>query len=81
MSEQPTGVHEFVPFVQRKAHYELKPGDFVRIQGKFFIIDEIRRFRRPFDFTATETRQLIQLTGSLANRFILTSEYEYNHTN
>ena len=69
MSE-PTGVSDFVPFTQRKVHYELKPGDFVRAQGKFFIIDEIRRFRRPFDFTATETRQLIQLTGSLANRFI-----------
>ena len=69
MSE-PTGVSDFVPFTQRKAHYELKPGDFVRIQGSFFIIDEIRRFRRPFVFTATEIQQLIQLTGSLANRFI-----------
>ncbi len=69
MSE-PTGVSDFVPFTQRKVHYELKPGDFVRIQGSFFIIDEIRRFRRPFVFTAAETRQLIQLTGSLANRFI-----------
>ena len=69
MSE-PTGVHEFVPFTQRKVHYELKPGDFVRIQGKFFIIDEIRRFKKPFDFDDDETRQLISLTGSLANRFI-----------
>ena len=69
MSE-PTGVSEFIPFLQRKAHYELKPGDFVRIQGKFFIIDEIRRFRRPFVFTDSDQQQLIQLTGSLANRFI-----------
>ena len=71
MSE-PTGVHEFVPFTQRKVHYELKSGDFVRIQGKFFIIDEIRRFKRPFDFLDTDDLQvqLTQLTGSLANRFI-----------
>lgn len=59
----------FIPYVQRKAHYELKPGDFVRIQGDFFIIDEVRKFRRPFDFVATETRDLIQLSGSLKSRF------------
>lgn len=64
-----TGQHIFVPFVQRKIHHELKPGDFVRVSGKFYIVDEIRRFRRPFDYTATTTDELLQLTGSMPQRF------------
>ena len=59
----------FIPYVQRKAHLELKPGDFVRIQGTFFVIDEVRRFRRWYDYTATSTADLIELTGSLKSRF------------
>lgn len=59
----------FVPYVQRKTYYELKPGDFVRIQGDFYIIDEIRRFRRPFDYSASQTDELTPLTGSLKSRF------------
>lgn len=59
----------FVPFTQWKQHLELKPGDFCRIQGKFFIIDEVRKFRRPYTFTATTTQDLLQLTGSMAKRF------------
>lgn len=64
----------FVPYVQRKTHVELKPGDFVRIQGDFFIIDEIRKFRRPFDdsqtpYIGSQTVDLIALTGSLKSRF------------
>ena len=64
----------FIPFLQRKAHLELKPGDFVRIQGDFFIIDEVRKFRRPFPSATTTwagTRQedLTELTGSLKSRF------------
>lgn len=64
----------FIPYLQRKAHVELKPGDFVRIQGDFFIIDEVRKFRRPFDdsqtpYVGSQTVNLIQLTGSLKSRF------------
>lgn len=59
----------FVPFVQWKAHLELKPGDFTRIQGRNFIIDEIRRFRRPYTYTTTTTADLRELTGSMAKRF------------
>ena len=60
----------FIPFVQRKAHVELKPGDFVRIQNDFYIIDEVRKFRYPFFFTAlSEVRQLVAMTGTLKSRF------------
>lgn len=41
----------------------------MRIQGTFFLIDEVRRFRRPFEFDDTETRNLVRLTGSLKKRF------------
>lgn len=66
---QPVGVSTFIPFIQRKTHIELKPGDFVRIQNKFYMIDQIRRYRRPFEFTQTEQRQLLQVTGSMPQRF------------
>lgn len=59
----------FIPYIQEKLHRELLPGDFVRIQGKNFIIDEVRRFRRPFTYTATITADLLQLTGSMSKRF------------
>ncbi len=65
----------FIPYLQRKAHVELKPGDFVRIQNSFYIIDEIRKFRRyfPTDYTFYVATQpaldLIELTGSLKSRF------------
>ena len=59
----------FVPFCQRKIHYELKPGDFVRIQNSFYVIDEVRKFRRWFDYNATTTDDIIALTGSLRSRF------------
>lgn len=64
----------FIPYLQRKAHVELKPGDFVRIQGGFFIIDEIRKFRRPFEdsqtpYVGSQTVDIIALTGSLKSRF------------
>lgn len=64
----------FIPYTQRKTHVELKPGDFVRIQGDFFEIDEVRKFRRPFDDITTplvgsQTVQCIALTGSLKSRF------------
>jgi len=65
----------FVPYTQRKAHTELKPGDFVRIQGDFYIIDEIRKFRRPYPDATTfynasqPSVQCVELTGSLKSRF------------
>ena len=59
----------FVPFVQWKDHRELLPGDFVRVQGRNYIIDEVRRFRRPYTYTATTTADLVQLTGSMTKRF------------
>jgi hypothetical protein len=59
----------FIPFIQWKDHRELLPGDFTRIQGRNYIIDEVRRFRRPFPYTATTTADLTQLTGSMAKRF------------
>jgi len=65
----------FVPYTQRKAHVELKPGDFVRIQSDFFIIDEVRKFRRPYPdaitfYTANQAAlNLPELTGSLKSRF------------
>jgi len=65
-------VHEFWPFQQRKAHRELDPGDFVRVQGHWYIIDQIRRWRRPFDYDqddGDQDVQLTQLTGSMTKRF------------
>lgn len=68
----------FIPYVQRKAHVELKPGDFVRIQNDFFIIDEVRKFRRPYPDADTipplyivtnPTINLVALTGALKARF------------
>lgn len=59
----------FIPYIQEKIHRELLPGDFVRIQGRNFIIDEVRRFRRPFTYTATTIADLLQLTGSMSKRF------------
>ena len=59
----------FVPYVQRKTHVELKPADFVRIQNAFYVIDEVRKFRRWFDYEGSETADLIPLTGSLRSRF------------
>ncbi len=64
----------FIPYLQRKAHVELKPGDFVRIQNSFYVIDEVRKFRRPFPdattfYAAGQTVDLIALTGSLRSRF------------
>jgi len=59
----------FIPYIQEKIHRELLPGDFVRIQGRNFIIDEVRRFRRPFTYTGTVTADLLQLTGSMTKRF------------
>lgn len=59
----------FIPYIQEKIHRELLPGDFVRIQGKNYMIDEVRRFRRPFTYTNTTTADLLQLTGSMSKRF------------
>ena len=59
----------FVPFVQWKDHRELLPGDFVRTQGRNYIIDEVRRFRRPYTFTATTVQDLVEMTGSMTKRF------------
>jgi len=65
----------FVPYTQRKAHVELKPGDFVRIQGDFYEIDEVRKFRRAYPSPITTYAagqpavQCIELTGSLKSRF------------
>jgi hypothetical protein len=59
----------FIPFVQWKDHRELLPGDFVRVQGRNYIIDEVRRFRRPYPFTATTIQDLVELTGSMSKRF------------
>ena len=59
----------FVPFVQWKDHRELLPGDFVRVQGRNYIIDEVRRFRRPYTFTTTTQQDLVELTGSMSKRF------------
>jgi hypothetical protein len=59
----------FVPYVQEKIHRELLPGDFVRVQGKNYIIDEVRRFRRPYTFTTTTTQDLTELTGSMTKRY------------
>lgn len=64
----------FIPYLQRKAHVELKPADFVRIQGDFFIIDEVRKFRRPFPivtetWAGTRQEDLTELTGNLKSRF------------
>jgi len=41
----------------------------VRVQGRNYIIDEVRRFRRPFPYTATTTADLTSLTGSMTKRF------------
>jgi len=59
----------FIPFIQEKIHRELMPGDAVRVQGRNYIIDEIRSFRRPYPFTATITQDLVELTGSMTKRF------------
>ena len=64
----------FIPYLQRKAHVELKPGDFVRIQNSFYVIDEVRKFRRPLadsqtPYVGSQTVDLIALTGSLRSRF------------
>ena len=59
----------FIPYTQRKTHVELKPGDFVRIQNSFYVIDEIRKFRRPLAYIGSQTDDLIPLTGSLRSRF------------
>ena len=62
----------FIPTLQRTIHRELDPGDFVRIQSEFYIIDEVRRFRFPFVFAATgalAAAAAAALTGSLKSRF------------
>ena len=59
----------FAPFKQWKVHRELEVGDFVRTQGRFFIIDEIRRFRRSYSYTAAASADLVELTGSMVKRF------------
>lgn len=59
----------FAPFRQWKIHRELSPGDFIRAQGRFYIVDEVRRFRRPYAYTSTTGADLKELTGSLTKRF------------
>ena len=62
----------FIPTVQRTIHREFDPGDFVRVQQAYYIIDEVRRFRYPFVFAATgalAAAVAAALTGSLPSRF------------
>lgn len=41
----------------------------MRVQGRNYIIDEVRRFRRPYTFTTTTQQDLVELTGSMTKRF------------
>lgn len=60
----------FYPYKQRKQYEELAPGDIIRAEGQYYIINEVRRFRRPYDYSDTVQDDLEELTGSMTDRFV-----------